>query len=63
MTPIPQFLKYDKPLTKYLIHQKFQMSATFSFEKGATKKTQNFHFLKGYYFVMGKPIDMNVDVL
>ena len=36
------------------------MSAVFSFEKGAAKKT--FIFLKGCYFVMGSPIDMNVEV-
>ena len=35
------------------------MSAIFSFEKGATKKNK---FLKGCYFVMGSPIDMNIDV-
>ena len=35
------------------------MSAIFSFEKGATKKNK---FLKGCYFVMGSPIDMNIDM-
>ena len=35
------------------------MSAIFLFEKGAAKKTQ---FLKGCYFVMDNPIDMNVGV-
>ena len=38
------------------------MSAVFSFEKGAIKKKKFFIFLKGCYFVMGSPIDMNVDV-
>ena len=39
------------------------MSAIFSFEKGATKKEHKFFtFLKECYFVMGSPIDMNVDV-
>ena len=38
------------------------MSAIFSFEKGAAKKHKFFIFLKGCYFVMGSPIDMNVDV-
>ena len=39
------------------------MSATFSFEKGASKKKHKFFiFLKGCYFVMSWPIDMNVDV-
>ena len=38
------------------------MSAIFLFEKGAAKKTQFFTFLKGCYFVMGNPIDMNVGV-
>ena len=37
------------------------MSAIFSFEKGAAKKHKFFIFLKGCYFVMGSPIDMNVD--
>ena len=38
------------------------MSAAFSFEKGAAKKQKYFIFLKGCYFVMGSPIDMNVGV-
>ena len=38
------------------------MSAIFLFEKGSFKKTQIFIFLKGCYFVMGNPIDMNIDV-
>ena len=38
------------------------MLAIFLFEKAAAKKAQIFHFLKGCYFVMGSPIDMNVDV-
>ena len=38
------------------------MSAIFSFKKGATKKQTFFIFLKSCYFVMGSPIDMNVDV-
>ena len=38
------------------------MSAIFLFEKGAAKKTQFFIFLKGCYFVMDNPIDMNVGV-
>ena len=38
------------------------MSATSLFEKEAAKKTQFFIFLKGCYFEMGKPLDMNVDV-
>ena len=39
------------------------MSAIFSFEKAATKKNHKFFiFLKDCYFVMGSPIDMNVDV-
>ena len=36
------------------------MSAIFSFEKGAAKKTQMFHILKN--FVMGSLTDMNVDM-
>ena len=40
------------------------MSAIFSFEKGAAKKTKKFFiFLKGCYSVMGSPIDMNLDVV
>ena len=39
------------------------MSAIFSFEKGAAKRNKFFIFLKGCYFEMGIPIDMNVDVL
>ena len=38
------------------------MSAIFSFEKGTARKNKVFIFLKGCYFVMGSPIDMNVDV-
>ena len=38
------------------------MSAIFSFEKGAAKKHTFFIFLKGRYFVMGGPIDMNFGV-
>ena len=38
------------------------MSATSLFEKEAAKKTQFFIFLKGCYFEMGKPLDMNVGV-
>ena len=38
------------------------MSAIFSLEKEPTKKHKFFIFLKGCYFVMGSPIDMNVDV-
>ena len=38
------------------------MSAIFSFEKRAAKKHKFFIFLKGRYFVIGSPIDMNVDV-
>ena len=38
------------------------MSAIFSFEKEAAKKHNLSIFLKGCYFVMGSPIDMNVDV-
>ena len=38
------------------------MSATSLFEKEAAKKTQFFIFLKGCYFVMGKPLDMTVGV-
>ena len=26
------------------------------------QKTQNFHVLRSHYFLMGGPIDMNVDV-
>ena len=36
------------------------MSAIFFFEKGAEHKF--FIFLKGRYFVMGSPVDMNVGV-
>ena len=32
------------------------------FEKGATKKHKFFIFLKGHYFVMGSPIDMNFGI-
>ena len=39
------------------------MSAIFSSEKGAAKKHKLFIFLKGCYFVMSSPIDMNVDML
>ena len=38
------------------------MSADFSFEKGAVKKILVSDILKGCFFVMGSPIDMNVDV-
>ena len=38
------------------------MSAILLFEKGADKKHKFFVFLKNRYFVMGSPIDMNVDV-
>ena len=38
------------------------MSATSLFEKEAAKKTQFFIFLKGCYFVMGKPLGMTVGV-
>ena len=37
------------------------MSAIFSFQKGATKKTQIIDIFKRL-FVTGSPIDMNVDV-
>ena len=39
------------------------MSAIFSFEEGAPNKHKFFMFLKGCYFVMGSPIEMNGDVL
>ena len=39
------------------------MSGIFSFEKGATKKQMFLIFLKGCYFLMGSPVDMNVAVL
>ena len=38
------------------------MSAIFSFEKGAAKNHKFFIFLKDCYFVMGSPIDINIDV-
>ena len=38
------------------------MSAIFLFEKEAAKKRKFLIFLKGYYFIKGSPIDMNVDV-
>ena len=38
------------------------MSALFILKKEPTKKHKCFIFLKGRYFVMGEPIDMNVDV-
>ena len=38
------------------------MSAILLFEKEAAKKHKFFIFLKNRYFVMGSPIDMNVDV-
>ena len=37
------------------------MSAIFIFKKEPPKET-NFHIFKGRYFVMGGPIDMNIDV-
>ena len=49
------FFKCNKPLPKYLIHWKFQMSAIFSFEKGAAKKTQIFHIFKRLLFRNGQP--------
>ena len=39
------------------------MSATYFFEKGVTKKQKFFIFLKGRYFVMGGPIEVNFGVL
>ena len=59
---IPQFFKYDKPLPKYLIHWKFKMSAIFILKKEPPKNPKFFMFLRGRYFVMGEPIDMNADV-
>ena len=36
--------------------------SNFFFEKGAAKRHNFFIFLKGCYFVMGGPIDMNLAV-
>ena len=36
------------------------MSATFLKNKGAAKKHKSFVFLKGRYFVMGSPVDINI---
>ena len=41
---------------------KIQNVSNFYFEKRTTKKQKSFIFLKGLYFVMGGPIDMNFDV-
>ena len=38
------------------------MSAIFILKKEPPKKHKFFMFLRGRYFVMGDPIDMNVDV-
>ena len=38
------------------------MSAIFILKKKPPKKHKFFMFLRGRYFVMGGPIDMNVDV-
>ena len=57
----PRHLKYDacdKPLPKYLIHQKFQMSTIFFWKRNRQKNHKFFIFVKGRYFVMGGPIDM-----
>ena len=63
MTPRPQFLKYDKPLPKYLIHWKLKISVIFILKKKKPpKKTQVFIFLKGPYVVTSGSIDKNVDV-
>ena len=37
------------------------MSATFILKKRTAKKHKFFMFLRGLYFVMSGPIDMNVD--
>ena len=52
---MPQFFKYDKPLSKYLIHIIF-------FEKGPAKKLTFFILLNGRYLIMGGPIDMNFGI-
>ena len=38
------------------------MSATFILKKRTAKKRKFFMFLRGLYFVMGGPIDMNFGV-
>ena len=38
------------------------MSTICFFEKGAAKKHELFIFLKGHYFVIGDPINMNFGV-
>ena len=38
------------------------MSAIFLLDKESPKTTNFFVFLKNSYFIMGGPIDMNVDV-
>ena len=59
----PLYLNFSNILlSKYLIHRKFKMSAIFILKKEPPKNPQIFHVLRGRYFVMGGPIDMNVDV-
>ena len=43
--PYMSFFKNEKPLPKYLIHEKFKMSAFFSSKKAAAKIDKFFNFL------------------